>query len=255
MRLRPCSTQATFCSGQFCSGQRYLGQFCSGQCYFGHLSLDSGQHFSGQLSRPIGYLGHFLHASDPGTLHRATQPQSPLPRPPPRGRDRNWPIPFLAMLIWPIWAKPNVGQIQCWPMLFFFLANPFLANINFGWFWRGQFGPPKGDGPRKVGPRWLGDPQFRPGFHTTVREPKRAHLRVPTLQTPPKFHGKTQREKKNEIGAGEGKKAKCWAVRRRVARGGSKPTTTPTTTTTATTQAEGGSWWPASRFSWIHAAP
>ena len=32
-----------------------------------------------------------------------------------------------------------------------------------------------------------------PGFHTTAREPKRAHLRAPALQTP-KFHEKTPRE-------------------------------------------------------------
>ena len=44
-----------------------------------------------------------------------------------------------------------------------------------------------------------------PGFHTTVREPKRAHLRVPAFE-PPKFKEKTEREKKNEIAAGEGEK-------------------------------------------------
>ena len=36
-----------------------------------------------------------------------------------------------------------------------------------------------------------------PGFHRTTREPKRAHLSVPSLQTPPKFHEENhQREKK-----------------------------------------------------------
>ena len=41
-----------------------------------------------------------------------------------------------------------------------------------------------------------------------AREPKRAQL-APTLQTPPKFHEKThsERQKKNEMGAGEGKKS------------------------------------------------
>ena len=34
-------------------------------------------------------------------------------------------------------------------------------------------------------------------LHTTAREPKRAHLRVP-LQTPPKFHEKTPREGRRE---------------------------------------------------------
>ena len=38
-----------------------------------------------------------------------------------------------------------------------------------------------------------------PGFHTTAREPKRAHLNAPALQTPPKFNERTPRErKKNE---------------------------------------------------------
>ena len=48
----------------------------------------------------------------------------------------------------------------------------------------------------------------RRGFHTTAREPKRAQLRAPALQTPPKFHEKTPRErqKKAEMGTGEKKK-------------------------------------------------
>ena len=37
-----------------------------------------------------------------------------------------------------------------------------------------------------------------PGFHTTAREPKRAHLSVPALQTPPKFNEKTPREGRKE---------------------------------------------------------
>ena len=44
-----------------------------------------------------------------------------------------------------------------------------------------------------------------PGFHTTTREPKRAHLSAPALQTPPKFNEKTPREKKSETVAGKGK--------------------------------------------------
>ena len=43
------------------------------------------------------------------------------------------------------------------------------------------------------------------GFHTTAREPKRAQL-APTLQTPPKFHEKTPRERKRAKMVGEGKK-------------------------------------------------
>ena len=62
-----------------------------------------------------------------------------------------------------------------------------------------------------------------PGFHMTVREPKRAHLRVPiftkTHQNSTRRH--KVREKKNEIVAAERKKrAKFWAVRRRVQRKG-----------------------------------
>ena len=46
-----------------------------------------------------------------------------------------------------------------------------------------------------------------PGFHTTAREPKRAHFRAPALQTPPKFHEKTPRETPRERnGDGRGKK-------------------------------------------------
>ena len=56
----------------------------------------------------------------------------------------------------------------------------------------------------------------------TAREPKRAHLRVPALQTPPKFHERTPREEERmKIVAGEGqKRAKCWAVGRRGSGGG-----------------------------------
>ena len=36
------------------------------------------------------------------------------------------------------------------------------------------------------------------GFHTTAREPKRAHLRVLALQTPPSFHEKTPRERERK---------------------------------------------------------
>ena len=47
-----------------------------------------------------------------------------------------------------------------------------------------------------------------PGFHTTAREPKRVNLRVPALQTPPKFHEKTlrERDKKSENGSWRMKK-------------------------------------------------
>ena len=65
-----------------------------------------------------------------------------------------------------------------------------------------------------------------PGFHTTVQEPKRAHFRVPALQTPPKFNQKDQKrgKKRTNFAAGEGKKrAKFWAVRRRAVPGRAVP--------------------------------
>ena len=55
-----------------------------------------------------------------------------------------------------------------------------------------------------------------PGFHTTTRDPKRAHLRVSVFTKTTKFNEKTPRERQKERkwGAGEGeKKAKFWAVR------------------------------------------
>ena len=47
-----------------------------------------------------------------------------------------------------------------------------------------------------------------PGFHTTAREPKRAHLSAPALQTSPEFHERTprERERRKKIVAGGGKK-------------------------------------------------
>ena len=43
-----------------------------------------------------------------------------------------------------------------------------------------------------------------PGFHTTAREPKRAHFRVLAFKTPPKFHEKTPRDTET---------AKRWRIR------------------------------------------
>ena len=56
----------------------------------------------------------------------------------------------------------------------------------------------------------MGPPAFP---HDSPRTPKRAHFRAPALQTPPKFHEKTPRERKRaRMGAGEGKKnAHFWA--------------------------------------------
>ena len=55
-------------------------------------------------------------------------------------------------------------------------------------------------GARRVGPRSVGarSSQTPPVFHTTAREPKRAHLRVPAPQTPPKFHARTPKRGNNE---------------------------------------------------------
>ena len=48
-----------------------------------------------------------------------------------------------------------------------------------------------------------------PGLYTTAIEPKHAHLRVPTLQRPPKFNEKTPQRGKNRtnFAAGEGKRS------------------------------------------------
>ena len=86
--------------------------------------------------------------------------------------------------------------------------------------------------PRRVGPRKSGTPKGweaqnfalflpfpglvgPPGFHTTAREPKRAHFRALALQ---KHHQNStrrppEREEKNEFCGGRGeKRAKFWAV-------------------------------------------
>ena len=73
---------------------------------------------------------------------------------------------------------------RLWPTLAnAILARPFLAS-PFGGLWR------------------------RRGFTRQPENSKRAHLRVPALQTPPKFHEKTprEREKKSEDGGKRVKK-------------------------------------------------
>ena len=59
---------------------------------------------------------------------------------------------------------------------------------------------------------WRSSPK-PPGLHTTAREPKRAHLSAPALQTPPKFHEKTPREGRKEriLWREREKSAKFWA--------------------------------------------
>ena len=74
----------------------------------------------------------------------------------------------------------------------------------------------------------LGGP--RRGFTQQPKNSKRAHFRAPALQTPPKFHERTPRERrKKENCGGRGKKATFWAVRRRGVRerGGSGRTNKP----------------------------
>ncbi len=76
-----------------------------------------------------------------------------------------------------------------------------------------------------------------PGFHTTAREPKRAHFRVPAFKNTTKNSTRRhpERQKKNVMGGRLVKSAKFWAVRggEGPVEGGpgeSKPTTTTTTT-------------------------
>ena len=57
-------------------------------------------------------------------------------------------------------------------------------------------------------------PRSRRGFTRQPENSKRAHLRAPALQTPPKFHEKTPREKEERMKFPEGerkKRAKFWA--------------------------------------------
>ena len=72
-----------------------------------------------------------------------------------------------------------------------------------------------------------------PGFHTTGREPKRAHLRVPAFKNTIKIQREdTQREtKRAKVGAGEGKQKRNfgrsgvgWSSTRRSGAGGSGET-------------------------------
>ena len=85
--------------------------------------------------------------------------------------------------------------------------------------WDSERWGPEGVGPRRWGPKGGapkgGGPKFgafflsRPPFPRQPENSKRAHLRVPALQTPPKFHEKTpkererERKKKNENGGRE----------------------------------------------------
>ena len=73
-----------------------------------------------------------------------------------------------------------------------------------------------------------------PGFHTTVREPKRPRLRVAAFKNTTKTRRHPERGNKSEHGCGRGKKrakflgGSALGVRRRGEPEGPKPTTTPT---------------------------
>ena len=71
-----------------------------------------------------------------------------------------------------------------------------------------------------------GSPVGPPGFHTTAREPKRAHFGVPAFKNTTKIQREdTQRGKKRtNFPVGEGRKrAKFWVVRRRAVRRSPNP--------------------------------
>ena len=82
----------------------------------------------------------------------------------------------------------------------------------------------------------------RSRFARQPENSKRARLRVPALQTPPKFHEKTpEREKKERKCGREGKKERIfWRSGGGRSRGGASTSTTTTTTTPTTTQQKNG---------------
>ena len=126
-------------------------------------------------------------------------------------------------------------------------SNPILNNLFLG------SGVCHGGGPKGWGPRWVEGKKFRalfplarivvpflplwapkpPGFHTTAREPKRAHLRVPVFKNTTKIQrkGPTREGDKNKNCGGRGKK-KCEILggpAEGSGSGWSRPTTTPPT--------------------------
>ena len=82
-----------------------------------------------------------------------------------------------------------LGQVRLRPIFFFYRWVPRGVGVERG----------GGPNPEKVGG----------GFHTTAREPKRAHLRVLFFKKPTKIP-----RERSENGSGRGKKrANFWAVR------------------------------------------
>ena len=88
-------------------------------------------------------------------------------------------------------------------------VDSVVLTLRVSFSWRNEWRK------RRMPPIGLGLGRCRRGFTRQPENSKRAHLRVPALQTPPNFHEKTprEREKKSENGSGRGKKksAKCWA--------------------------------------------
>ena len=139
-------------------------------------------------------------------------------------------------------GRPKISRFFFFPLPLHvrsFCVSLGVFSLNFGGIWkhRGRqmctFGL---SGCRVNPPRLWG----RQGLTRQPENSKRAHSRVPALEKTTKIQREdTQREKKKENGVGEGKKAKFWAVRRRVVRrrvgrvqtnNTQQHTTTPTTT-------------------------
>ena len=93
--------------------------------------------------------------------------------------------PFWAILVL---ARLFVGQIHFWPFHFWPIHMDLGVCVMVG---------PQGWSlnPEKNRATKGGDPK---DGATTAREPKRAHFRALALQTPPKFHEKTPRERQRE---------------------------------------------------------
>ena len=135
-----------------------------------------------------------------------------------------FPVPPQIVLFFPLWGSSR----GIWVMF----EAPGRSNVHV-WSSRAVMCEPR---PGLVGP---------PGFHTTVREPKRAHLRVPVFKNTTKVQREEpQREKKERNFRWEREKkdrnfgrSRGRAVRRRGVRGRgpkilNRPTThTPTSTT------------------------
>ena len=163
--------------------------------------------------------------------------------------------PDLAIRIWTYLAKPNFGQYHIWP--FYFLEEVVGCSSPKGWgaqTWK-KCGPRRVRAPKGGGPKFRAFFSLPPeisfyllslggllvefwwclkrrgaqmctfgvlaGVSHHSREPKRAHLRVSVFTKTTKIQREDQpeREERMKIVAGEGnKRAKFWAVRRRVVR-------------------------------------